>query len=99
MPGCSRALDKSRYAGLLLGGNERAHLHAGLGLHSDFQRAYGIAEIGNEFVVDLGAGVDAARRRAVLAGVVEAERAYSGDDRIEVRIIEHDDRGLAAEFE
>ena len=56
-------------------------------------------KFGDQPVVNLRPGVQAAGRRAVLAGVVEAKGTYPGDDRIEIGIVEDDDRGLAAEFE
>ena len=37
-------------------------------------------------------------RRWVLAGVVEARHAHAGDHRLQVGIVEHDDRRLAAEL-
>jgi hypothetical protein len=55
-------------------------------------------QVGDQIVVDLLAGVDAAGRGAVLARVVEAERLEAGDDLTEISVVEDDDRRLAAEL-
>ena len=59
----------------------------------------GRRQVGDELVVDLLAGVDAAGGGAVLAGIVVAEGAQAVDHGIHIGVVEDDDRGLAAEFE
>jgi hypothetical protein len=56
-------------------------------------------EVGDELVVDLLAGIDAAGGGAVLPGIVVAEGPQARDHGIDVGVVEDDDRGLAAEFE
>ena len=62
-------------------------------------RRDGRGEVGDELVVDLAIGIDAAGGGAVLAGIVIAEGADAGDGRVDIGIVEDDDRGLAAEFQ
>ena len=93
------ALHEPGYARTLFGGDERAHLHALFLLRAKFDAARGAREIGDELVVDFGAGVDAARGSAILPCVVEAESAHASDHGLEVGIIEHDDGRLAAELQ
>ena len=59
---------------------------------------HGARQVGDQIVVDLLAGIDAAGRGAVLARVVVAERLDAGDDRSQVGVVEHDHRRLAAEL-
>jgi hypothetical protein len=49
--------------------------------------------------VDPGPGDDAARRRAVLARVVVAADLHPLDHGVEVGVVEHQHRGLAAQLE
>ena len=59
----------------------------------------GGGEVGDQLVVDLGAGVDAAGGGAVLPGIGVAEDAHALDDGVDVGVVEDDDRRLAAEFQ
>ena len=68
-------------------------------LRAHFDAAGGRAQVGDELVVDLGTGIDAARRGAVLAGIVETEGAHAADHGFEIGVVEDDHRRLAAELE
>ena len=59
----------------------------------------GAREVGDQIVVDLLAGIDAAGGGAILAGVVVAERLDACDHRGDIGVVEHDHRRLAAELE
>src|SRR4051795_1256920 len=70
----------------------RAHVahHVALGL---------VGEAVDDVVVDLAGGEHARRGGAVLAGVVVADAGDRLEDRVEVDVVEDDDRRLAAELE
>ena len=80
--------------------DERAHVEVvGVGRVAPLDRLHLVAERGDELVVDRGPGDHAAGRGAVLAGVPVA-RALEGLGReLDVGVVEHDDRRLAAELE
>src|SRR5256885_13608746 len=80
-------------------GDERSHLHSRLLLRADPDGAHRAGEIRDHLIVDALADVQTAGGRAILAGVVETEGAHARHERFEVRIVEHDDRRLAAEFQ
>ena len=83
----------------MFGGDERTHLHAFFFLCAHLDAARRGGQVGDQLVVDLRARVDAAGRGAILAGVVETEGAHAADHGFQVRVVEHDDRRLAAELE
>ena len=58
-----------------------------------------LGERGDEFAVDLRSAHDARCRRAVLARVEQSGSRDPGGGSLDVCIVEHDDRRLAAEFE
>ena len=93
------AVDEAGDARALLGADQRPHLHARRMLPPRLDAAGGGGEVGDQLVVYLRAGVYAARGRAVLAGVVEAKGAHAADHRLDVGVVEDDDRRLAAELE
>ena len=68
-------------------------------LHADLQRRNRRGQIGDQLFIDLGAGVDAAGRGAVLTGVVVAEHLQARDDVVDVGVVEDDDGGLAAQLQ
>ena len=72
-----------------VGGAQVAH-HVALGL---------LGEAVDDVVVDLAGGEHARRRGAVLAGVVVAGAGDRLEHRVEVDVVEDDDRRLAAELE
>ena len=78
---------------------QRAHLHAGLLLRTDLDGTHRARQVGDQPLVNALARVQAAGGGAVLAGVVKSEGAHTGDHRFDVRVIEHDDRRLATEFQ
>ena len=93
------ALDEARDAVALALGDQRADLVLGVVGLVELDGRDGRGEVGDELVVDLLAGIDAAGGGAVLAGIVVAEGAQAGDHRVDVGVVEDDDRRLAAEFQ
>ena len=70
-----------------------------LGLQAHLERAHRGAQVRDQPIVDLRAGVQPAGRRAILAGIVETESAHARHHGLEIGIVEHDDRRLAAELQ
>ena len=94
------AIDHARDLVGLARRDERAHLDVvALGRVAPPDRAHLVGERRHEAVVDRGAGEDARRGRAVLAGVPVAGRTDRLGGRVGVGVVEDDDRGLAAELE
>ena len=78
--------------------DQRPQLGGWVVLQPHLQGADGAAQIGDQLVVDPLLGVDAAGGGAILPGVVEAEGADAGHHLLEVGIIQHDHRCLAAQL-
>jgi hypothetical protein len=93
------AIDEAGYARPLAFADQRAELRLGAVGRSERQPRHRARQIGDDLLVDLGAGEDAARRRAVLAGVVVAEGAHALDHGVDVGVVVDDHRRLAAELE
>ena len=94
-----RPLDEALNTAFLSGRDQRPDVVLVVIGQVVFQPFDGAREIGDEIVVDFLAGIDAARGGAILTGVVIAEYLHALDDRRDIRVVEHDDRCLAAEFE
>jgi hypothetical protein len=69
------ALDEARDPVALALGDQRADLVFGVVGLVELDGRDGGGEVGDEFVVDLGVGIDAAGGGAVLPGIVKAEGA------------------------
>ncbi len=93
------ALDEARDALLLAGGNERAEFVLRVVVVAVAQRSRRTGQVGDQPLVDPGTGVDAARGGAILAGVVEAERAQPVHHGRQIGVVEHDHRGFAAKLQ
>ena len=93
------ALDEARDALALALGDQRPDLVLVVVVAAVADGRDGGGEVGDELVVDLAAGIDAAGGGAVLPGIVVAEDAHALDDGVDVGIVEDDDRRLAAELE
>ena len=82
------------------GGDQRAHLDVvAFGRIAPLDRLDLAGQVGDEAVVDLRTGDHPARSRAVLARVPVRERLEVLDDRVEIGVVEDDDRRLATELE
>ena len=80
--------------------DERAHLDVvALGRIAPLDGPDLVGKRGHEVVVDAGSGDDPRRRRAVLARVPVAGEAQCLGREVHVRVVEHDDRRLAAELQ
>src|SRR5919204_5970913 len=79
--------------------DKRPDHHAGLGAGADLEAADLLGELGGEGVVDAVLHVNAVRADAGLAGVaiLRCQRAVHGS--IQIGVVEHDERGVAAELE
>jgi hypothetical protein len=82
----------------VLGADQRAELGGRIVLQAVLDAGHRLAQAFDEALVDAVLHVQAAGRGAVLPGVVEAEGADAFDGGIDVGIVEHDHRGLAAQF-
>jgi hypothetical protein len=78
---------------------KRSHLSVGCECITDFQRLDPGGQRLHEFVVDILRDDDAARGRATLTGAEERAIECALDGAIEVAVIEHDQRILAAHLE
>src|SRR4029077_18879293 len=76
-----------------------AHIDALVQSVSDFQRLGAVHVTRDELTVDALLHDDAAGRGAALSSGAEAAPESAFDGEIEIRIIEHDHRILATEFE
>ena len=83
----------------LPGGDQRADVVLVVIGLIELERPSRRRQIGDELVVDLLAGIDAAGGGAVLPGIVIAERLHALDHRGEIGVVEHDDRRLAAKLQ
>ena len=79
--------------------DERPHLDPLLVLAAHLDGGNRLGHGGDELVVDLALGIDAASGCAILAGVVEAEGANAGHHGLQVCIVKDDDRRLAAKLQ
>ena len=93
------ALDEAGDAVALALGDQRADLVLGVVGLVVLDRRDRRRQVGDELVVDLLAGIDAAGGGAVLAGIVVAEGAQAVDHRVDIGVVEDDDRRLAAELQ
>ena len=83
----------------LVGGDERAHGGRLIGGIADHDRANRVGHPADEVIVYATAGDHPARRRAVLARVVERAFGEVGDHGLDVGVVEHDHRCLATQLE
>src|SRR2546426_308907 len=79
--------------------DQRADHDPGLGAGADLESLYLLREPGGEGVIDAVLDVDAIGADAGLAGVAVFGRDRAFDRGIEVGIVEHDERRVAAELE
>ncbi|EAU67297.1 hypothetical protein STIAU_4929 [Stigmatella aurantiaca DW4/3-1] len=93
------ALHEARHALALLLGDERPHLHPLPVRAAHLNGGDRARQVRHEPVIHLGPRVDAARGGAVLPRVVEAEGAHPGHHACQVRVVEDDDGGLAAQLQ
>ena len=93
------ALEEALDALALAGGVERPERRVGRARVAHHQALGLLGQPGDDVVVDLGAGEHARRGRAVLAGVVVAGAGDRLERGLEVDVVEHDHRRLAAELE
>ena len=94
-----RALDEAGHAPAVLLRDQRPHLVGRVVLGAEADGRDLPLEARHEVVVDAPVRVDAAGGGAVLPGVVEAEAAHALGHEVEVGVVEHDHRRLAAELE
>ena len=99
-PRAERAIDHALdLVGLRLR-DQRAHVEVvGVGRVAPLDRLHLVGEGADELVVDGRAGDHAAGRRAVLAAVPVAGRLDDLGRQLDVGVVEHDHRGLAAQLE
>src|ERR671913_211547 len=83
----------------LAGRHERADLGRLVGRVADGESRDGRAEAADQVVEHPGPGDDPAGCGAVLTGVVVGVLGQRGHDRLEVGVVEHDDRRLPAQLE
>jgi len=95
---CHRTLDKPRDTVAVLCGDQRAQFGSRVILQAVFDAGDRRAELLDKCVVDIRLGVNAARGRAVLAGVIEAKGANAFHGGIDVRVVEDDHRRFAAQL-
>ena len=79
--------------------DQRALRHLGLHAVADLQLRHSAAELFGEQLVDAVLHQQAVGADAGLPGVAELRGDRAGHGRIEIGIIEHDERCVAAEFE
>ncbi len=79
--------------------DERPHLHPLLARTTHLDGGHRIRHGGDELVVYLALGIDAAGGGAVLAGVVEAKGANARHHGLQIRVVEDDDRRLAPQLQ
>ena len=92
------ALDQTGHLVAVLGADQRAEFGVLGILEAGLEAGDGRAQALDEAVIDTRLHIQAAGRRAVLAGVVEAERANAIDGGVDIGIIEHQHRRLAAQL-
>ncbi len=93
------ALDDARHALALGAGHHRPEVDALVGGIAHGQAGHRFGEAGHQVVVDAGPRHHPAGGGAVLAGVVVAADLHGFDHGLEVGVVEHQHRGLAAELE
>ena len=99
-PVLPRPVHEAGDAVLLALADQRTHVELGVvGGVPDLERLDRRDEVREHVVVDLAAGDDAGGRRAVLARVEEAGQLDRLREGFEIRVLEDQHRGLAAELE
>src|SRR4051812_14887847 len=94
-----RALEEALDALALAGRVQRPEVRVGRAHVAHHVALRLVGEAVDDVVVDLAGGEHARRGGAVLAGVVVADAGDRLEDRVEVDVVEDDDRRLAAELE
>ncbi len=92
-----RALDEPRHALALPGRDQRPDLVDTVVLLVVADRPGRRGQLGHQPVIDLGACIDPAGRRAILPGIVVAEHLQPGDRLAKVRVVEDHHRRLVGQ--
>src|SRR5699024_6088219 len=96
---CHCALHHSGDLVTMSGADDRTHFDTGLARAADLDLRYGIGKVRHKPIEALLRCVQAARLRAILSCIEIGTAAHHLHDCGHVRIIEDDDRRLAAQFE